>query len=264
MTFDGSGTMGATEERHGTVFVAGGTRGIGFATAAVMGAAGWSVAITGTGEDTVRRASAELSDRGIRHHALRLAVEEEGAWEPALEEAESALGPITALVCSAGISPKRDGRKIPFEEADTAVWRRTLDVNLMGTLHGLRAVTPRMKRRGGGSVVAVSSLAARVALALTGSYYTTSKAAIGGLVRAAAGELGPHGIRVNGVLPGRIDTDMTREAGADFNQSLTGQIALRRIGRPEEVAEAIAFLCGAKASYITGVNLDVGGGWCIG
>lgn len=256
--------MQPTNGSAGTVFVTGGTRGIGLATAAVMGAAGWNVAITGTGADTLARASAELDRLGVRHLALRLAVEEEGAWGPALDAAEEALGPVTALVCSAGISPKRDGRKIPFDEVDMEVWRRTLDVNLMGTLYGMRAMTPRMVARGGGSMVVVSSLVARVALPLTGSYYTTSKAAVSGLVRAAAVDLGRHGIRVNGVLPGRIDTDMTREAGADFNQSLTSQIALGRLGRPEEVGEAVAFLCSPKASYITGVNLDVGGGWCVG
>ena len=249
---------------NGTVIISGGSRGIGLATALVMGRRGWKVAITGTGEANLATAAARLDEQGIASHRACFAVEDADAWDPALDQAEEVLGPITALVCNAGISPKRDGRKIPFEETGADVWRRTMDVNLMGVVNGFRAAAPRLIERGGGALVAVSSIAGRVALPLGSTYYTTSKAAVIGLVRSAAFDLGGHGIRVNAVAPGRIDTDMTREAGAEFNRSLLPQIALGRLGRAEEVGEAIAFLCGGAASYVTGVCLDVTGGWHVG
>lgn len=248
----------------GTVVISGGSRGIGLATALVMGRRGWKVAITGTGEANLATAAARLEEAGIASHQACFAVEDADAWGPALDQAEQALGPIGAMVCSAGISPKRDGGKIPFEDTDMEVWRRTMEVNLMGVVNGFRAVTPRLIERGGGALVAVSSIAGRRGLPLGSTYYTTSKAAVIGLIQSAPFDLGRYSIRVNAVAPGRIDTDMTREAGEEFNRSLLPQIALGRLGQPGEVGEAIAFLCGPGASYITGVCLDVTGGWHVG
>src|SRR3546814_10845970 len=119
-------------------------------------------------------------------------------------------------------------------------------------LHGFRTVAPRLVNRGGGALVAVSSIAGRRALPISSTYYTTSKAAVIGLVQSAAFDLGPHNVRVNAIVPGRIETDMTAEAGAEFNRSLLPEIALRRLGTAEEVGQAISFLCSPQASYITG------------
>lgn len=251
--------MGTPKES--VVLITGGSRGIGLGTARVMGQAGWKVAISGTRDETLARAVETLAGDGITAVPLKFAVEDASAWSDAVAKVESALGPVTALVCNAGISPKRDGRKIPFEEVEPELWQEVMDVNVGGVLHGIRAVTPGFRARGGGAVVAVSSLAGRIGLALTGSYYTVSKTAVIGLVRAAAIDLGKYGIRVNGILPGRIDTDMVREAGEAFNNALLPSIALGRLGKPEEVGQAVEFLCSPRASYITGVSIDVGGGW---
>jgi len=245
------------------VLVTGGSRGIGLGAASVMGRRGWKVAITGTSKAALDAAAARLSGEGVDHMTLRFPVEDEAAWPDAVAAVTRRFGAVSALVCNAGISPKRDGRKIPFEDADTEIFRRTLDVNLMGVLHGFHAVTPGMIARGGGALVAVTSIAGRVGVPLGSSYYATSKAAVIGLVQSAAHDLGGYGIRVNAVAPGRILTDMTAEAGADFNQSLIPEIALRRLGEPEDMGRAIAFLCGPDAGYVTGVCLDVTGGWFI-
>lgn len=249
----------------GTVVITGGSRGIGLASAEVMGAAGWSVAITGTDERRLADAEAHLRSLDIRVCALRFPVESESAWAPALDTAERSLGPIAALVCNAGISPRREGRKISFEETDTETWARTLDVNLWGVLHGFRIVSRRFIERGvGGSLVAVASLAARARIPAVSSYYSASKTAVVGLVRGAAFDLGRYDIRVNAVAPGRIDTDMTRAAGDEVNRGFLPEIALGRLGGAREVGEAIEFLCSPRASYITGVCLDVTGGWYMG
>lgn len=248
------------ERSPGSVMITGGSRGIGLGTARVMGRDGWKVAITGTGADGLAAAKADLAADDIDCHTICFAVEDPAAWPGAVADAEAAIGPLRALVCNAGISPKRDGRKIPFGDDDDEAWKRTLDINLMGVVYGLRTVTPAFKERGG-SVVAVASIVGRVAVPLGSTYYAASKAAVIGLVQSAAFELGPDGIRVNAVLPGRINTDMVAEAGEELNNSLIPQIALGRLGRPEEVGEAIAFLCGDRASYITGICLDATGGW---
>lgn len=244
--------------------ISGGSRGIGLATAMVMGRRGWKVAVTGTDKANLAAAGVRLGDAGIVNHQACFAVEDADAWGPALERAEEALGPITAMVCNAAVSIKRGGAKILFQDTDPDVWRRTMEINVMGVVNGFRAITPRLIDRGGGALVAVSSIAGRRGLPLGSTYYTTSKAAVIGLIQSAPFDLGRYNIRVNAVAPGRIDTDMTREAGEEFNRSLIPQIALGRLGRPEEVGEAIAFLCSPEASYITGVCLEVTGGWHVG
>lgn len=249
---------------NGAVMISGGSRGIGLATALVMGRRGWKVAVTGTDEANLAAAAVRLDEAGIVNHHACFEVQDADAWGPALDQAEQALGPITAMVCNAAVSIKRNGAKIPFQDTDPDVWRRTIEVNVMGVVNGFRAVTPRLIERGGGSLVAVSSIAGRRGLPLGSTYYTTSKAAVIGLIQSAPFDLGRYNIRVNAVAPGRIDTDMTREAGDEFNRSLIPQIALGRLGRPEEVGEAIAFLCSPEASYITGVCLEVTGGWHVG
>jgi 3-oxoacyl-[acyl-carrier protein] reductase len=249
-----------TDDSPGAVMITGASRGIGLGTARVMGRDGWKVAITGTTEDRLAAAKADLAADGIDCHTICFAVEDQDAWAGSVAEAEAAIGPLSALVLNAGISPKRDGRKIPFGDDDDEAWRQTLDINLMGVVYGLRTVTPAFKKRGG-SVVAVASIVGRVAVPLGSTYYAASKAAVIGLVQSAAFELGSFGMRINAVLPGRIATDMVAEAGAELNNSLIPQIALGRLGEPEEVGEAINFLCGSRASYITGICLDATGGW---
>jgi 3-oxoacyl-[acyl-carrier protein] reductase len=249
-----------TDESPGAVMITGGSRGIGLGTARVMGRDGWKVTITGTTEDRLATAKQDLAADGFDCHTVCFAVEDEAAWSGAVADTEAAFGPLSALVLNAGISPKRDGSKIPFGDDDGDAWQQTVDVNLMGVVYGMRAVLPGFKERGG-SIVAISSIVGRVAVPLGSTYYAASKAAVVGLVQSAAFELGGFGIRVNAVLPGRIATDMVAAAGEELNNALIPVIALGRLGEPEEVGEAINFLCGPRASYITGICLDATGGW---
>lgn len=249
---------------QGVALITGGSRGIGLGTARVMGVRGWSIAISGTNESRLSAARTALQTVGIKPLCLCFRAEEASAWPRALSEIDKTFGGLTALVCNAGISPKVSGRKVPFEETNDELWKQTFDVNVTGVLSGFRAATKYFLQRGtSGAMVAVSSIAARVHVPLTSSYYTTAKAAVLGLVRGAAFDLGHHGIRVNAVAPGRIDTDMVREAGSAINNSLLPEIALRRLGYPDEVGEVIEFLCSSRAAYVTGTCVDVTGGWMM-
>ncbi len=180
--------------------------------------------------------------------------------------AEAALGPVHHAVTSAGII-----RKAPFLELDLAAWRRTLDINLTGTWLVFQRVARRMVASGRtGSLVALSSVAGRSGRA-TAADYAASKAGVISVVRSAALALAPHGIRVNAVCPGVVDTPMTtgiheqnaHELGISQEESLRRMVAgipLGRLETPDEVADAVAFLLGDGGRYITGQALNVCGG----
>ena len=242
-----------------TVLITGGTRGIGLGCARVCLARGWSVAVAGASEASAAEARGTLPDA----HALALPVEDPAAWDPALDAVEAALGPVDALIANAGISPRREGRKVPFAaEGDEDEWRRTFAVNVDGAIEGCRRVARRLRARGApGALLVVSSIAGQVGIPFVSSYYAASKAALLGFVRAAAYDLGPDGIRLNAIAPGRIATDMVAESGRAVNDAIAAETALQRLGAPEELGEAAEFLISDRASFVTGTCLNVTGGW---
>ncbi|MEM6439691.1 MAG: SDR family oxidoreductase [Pseudomonadota bacterium] len=246
----------------GTVLITGGSRGIGLGCAKVCLARGWKVAVAGSTQASAEAGAAALGG-GDAVCAVGLAVEDPAAWGPALDAAEAALGPVTALIANAGVSPREDGRKKPFASAgDEAFWAQTLAVNVDGVVDGSRQVSRRWMTRGTpGAIVAMSSIAGQVGIPFVSSYYATSKAALLGFVRAAAYDLGPHGIRINAIGPGRIATDMVAASGTVVNDAVAEETALKRLGTPEELGEAAEFLISDRASFITGTRLNVTGGW---
>ena len=171
------------------------------------------------------------------------------------------FGPIDFLVNNAGISPKNpDGRKRMIWETDPVEWKRVVDVNLNGYFNTLRAILPGMIARKQGAIVNISSLAGSRYTPIAGSPYAVSKGAVEALTRQAAGEVAPHGIRVNGVAPGRIESAMSAVAGADFNEDIRKSTPLGRLGQPADIAQAVVFLLSPQASFITGQTLVVSGG----
>jgi 3-oxoacyl-[acyl-carrier protein] reductase len=171
------------------------------------------------------------------------------------EEVKRTFGKIDALVVNAGGLPQRRN----LEESDLEYWRQIIDLNLTSAYIATKLLVPLMER---GAVVYVSSVAAYTGGGRGAFAYAAAKAGLLGLAKALAKELGPRGIRVNAVLPGLIDTPFHQKAQTgDIEGWARNMVYLRRVGRPEEVAEVIAFLVGEDASYINGAFIDVNGGW---
>lgn len=187
--------------------------------------------------------------------ALLADQQDTAAVELAVAEGKARFGTIDAVVCNAGIAEQK-----LFQNITDADWMRMLDVNLMGTVRTIRAVLPEMLHNHKGSIVTVSSMWGECGASCE-SHYSASKAAIIGLSKSLAQELGPSNIRVNCIAPGVIDTDMNAMHSADTMQELADQTPLGRVGVAAEVADSILYLCSDKSSFITGQVLGVTGGF---
>ena len=203
--------------------------------------------------------AAEITAAGGRATGVEADVADFAAVQAAVRAVEQALGPIDALVNNAGWE-----RLALFAESDPALWERLIAVNFKGVLHATRAVVDGMMARRRGRIVSVSSDAARVGS--TGeAVYAGCKAAIIGFSKALAREVARHAITVNVVCPGPTDTQlladvMTGERGAKILAGMQRTIPLGRLGRPEDVAGAVAYLVSEEAAYVTGQVLSVSGG----
>ena len=243
-----------------SVLITGASRGIGAATARVFARAGWNVAVQYQNSEQAALALAqELRGLGVTAAALRADVSDAEQVKQCVEQARQALGGLDCLVCNAGIALPQQ----LLTDTTPEQWRALMGVDLDGVFHCVHAAVPHLVRQHSGSIVTVSSM-----WGVTGGSceapYSAAKAGVIGLTRALAKELGPSGIRVNCVAPGVIDTDMNRHLSAEDLAALGEETPLGRIGMPEEVAEAILFLAGEKAGFITGQVLSVDGGMVIG
>lgn len=241
-----------------TVFITGASRGIGRAAALLFAGQGYLTAVN------YNRSEAEalsLIDkiRSFGGHAVAIQgdVSDFTRCAEMIKKAEDAFGPVDTLINNAGISCDK-----LFTDTSPEDWSRTFAVNVGGAYNCCRAVLPGMISRKRGSIVNVSSM-----WGVTGGScevaYSASKAAVIGLTKALAKELGPSGIRVNCVAPGVVDTEMNASLGEAVLDGLAEETPLGRIGRPEEIATAIFFLAGEEASFITGQVLGVNGGFLI-
>lgn len=234
-----------------TVFITGGSRGIGRACVRAFSREGWKVAFT--------YRSSEETAQALAAACGALAVQADGTDDDAVRcgvtAARAAYGAIDAVVCNAGAAEQKQ-----FQDLCDADWLHMLNVNLMGAVRAIRAVLPDMLCRKSGSIVTVSSIWGQTGASCE-SHYAASKAALIALTRSLALELGPSGIRANCVLPGVIDTDMNAAHGAETLRQLAEDTPLGRLGTPEDVAESVVFLSGEKAAFLTGQTLGVTGGF---
>lgn len=264
--------------RGRTALVTGAASGIGRATALVLGGAGARVCVTDLDQAGAEAVAGEVAARveeGPRKLAagpsfpLRLDVTEEDDWKAAVDAVLDRWDRVDVLVANAGVSAAS-----PITETTLDQWRRVARVNLDGVFLGIRHAARAMKQAGGGSIVVVGS-ASGTRAAPGAAAYSASKAAVAMLTRSAALELAEHGIRVNAVSPSAVRTpmwrampffkDMVAELGEEGAWgALAHGTPLGRVAEPEEVARAIAFLASDDASYITGVDLPVDGGYTAG
>lgn len=203
---------------------------------------------------------AELGGLADRAGAVVGDVRDPGAWAAAVDLARERTGRIDLLANIAGIVPPPGTDTVVGQTPET--WERFLGVHLTGPWLGMKAIVPVMLEQGGGAIVNVTSLAASRGLPMLAAY-SASKAALAGLTRQAAVEYGGHGIRVNAVAPGDIDTPMSSGNAPEVREALRRRTPQGRQGTAEEVAEAIVFLAGPAGSFVNGQVLPVDGGWSI-
>ena len=229
--------------------------GIGKATAKKLLQLGAKVAVTDSHERRLRETAETFArEFGSRVAGFVLDVADRERIATVCGEIEQRLGPVDILVNNAAINVL-----VPVSELEQADWDRVIEIDLTGCFVLIRRLLPGMKERGRGSIVNVTTIAAFIGNALEGPY-AAAKAALHSLTRSVAVEGGPFGVRANAVAPGIIESKFVTKSEARYQQ-LAQQAPLRRIGRAEEVAEAIAFLASERSSYITGEVLNVSGGW---
>jgi NAD(P)-dependent dehydrogenase (short-subunit alcohol dehydrogenase family) len=243
--------------------VTGAAAGIGEASARAFGAAGYRVALADIDGAGVREAAEALRADGVETIAVEVDVADAALVDATMDAVRQAWGRLDAVHSNAGVEGY-----FPLAEMSLEVLRRQIDVNLLGNLLVARAAIPLLRAAGGGSIVFTASVQGH--LTLPGCVpYAAAKAGLMATARALAVELGADGIRVNTVSPGTIDTPMLRRDLADMNSDdlaafyaqVEGANALGRIGAASEIADVVVFLCSDKASYVTGEDIVIDGGY---
>lgn len=236
--------------------VTGAGRGIGAAIAEMFAARGAWVAVLDVDMDLARETAARCGG-----FPLACDVADRAQVEAVCAAAEAELGPADILVNNAGISPKTNGRALGVHEMPWEEWDRVIAVNLSGAFAMIRALAPGMIARRSGRIVNQASVAGKTYTPIVGCHYTASKAALIGLTKHLAGELGPHGITVNALCPGRIDTPLARTVDPRLNEQVLTATPMGRFGTAEEVARTCCYLTGPDAAFVTGQAVDIAGGW---
>jgi 2-hydroxycyclohexanecarboxyl-CoA dehydrogenase len=250
------GTMGRV------AVVTGAASGMGLAIARYLAAGGDRVGLLDVRREAALRAAQDLLKTGATAIAVEADVTDRAAIDAALDQVRAQFGPIRIMITAAGLDSFERFTDITIES-----WDRILAINLTGTFHCLQAVVPDMLEARWGRMVTISSSSAQSG-AVRMAHYVASKGGVIGLTKALALELAPHGITVNTIPPGMIDTPMLRRAEADGDLPNLAKLASRmipvgRTGAPEEIAAACGFLCSDEAAFITGQVIGVNGGMVL-
>ena len=249
MTFAGS-----------TAIVTGGASGIGLGISERLARDGAKVAVFDLDLEAAEGAVKGIRDQGGEAIACQVDVSDRAQVDDAVEQTRRALGPVLVLVNGAG----KDGFD-PIMEITTEQWERIISVNLTGTFHVTQSVLPDMIEAKWGRIVNISSSSAQTGAALM-AHYSASKGGMIALTKTLALELGPLGITVNTIPPGAIDTPMSRRAAAEGRfgggtlEDVGRHLPVKRIGIPEDIAAACAYLVSDEAGYVTGQIIGVNGG----
>ncbi len=235
--------------------ITGGSRGIGFATAQAFLREGATVIIAASSQQSADKAAKELQNQfpDAKIGAISPKLSDLQDVKTAFAKVRQEFGCVDILVNNAGVS-----ESTPFTEYTEEEFDRVMDLNIKGVFNSTRAAVECMSVRGKGVILSTSSMVSIYGQP-SGVAYPTSKFAVNGLTVSLARELGPKGIRVNAVAPGIIETDMMKAVPKEVIEPLIAQVPLRRLGQPEDIANAFVFLASDEASYITGVVLSVDG-----
>lgn len=251
-----AGDKGAARLRGKAAIVTGGGAGIGKAISNLFARERARVAVADVDLSAAQAAASEITENNGTALALRADVRSAGDVERMVRDTVAAFGGLDILVNNAGVGTDGDVVQLPEEE-----WRRILDVNLTGVFLCCKFAIPEMKRSGGGSIVNIASIAARVGGSVS-CVYPASKAGVVALSRNTALKFAAEGIRVNCVCPGHVDTALTYTLkDPQFREALIRRYPLGRLGTAEEIAAAVLFLASDDASFITGSELLVDGGY---
>jgi 3-oxoacyl-[acyl-carrier protein] reductase len=241
-----------------TALVTGASRGIGKAIALALGVRGATVIGTATSESGAVAISAYLKESGINGKGVALDVTSQENIDAVLAMISDEFAAPSILINNAGIT--RDNLLVRMKDDD---WDAIMDTNLKSVFRMSRACLRAMTKARKGRIISISSVVALMGNAGQ-TNYSAAKAGMIGFTKSLAREVGVRGITVNAVAPGFIDTDMTKALADEHKQILLKQIPLNRLGQPEEIAAAVAFLASPDAGYITGETINVNGGMYMG
>ena len=235
--------------------VTGSARGIGKAIATRLAKDGYNIVVVDACPiENSEETAAEIAKLGVETKAVRCDVTDSAQVNELVESVKAEMGSVDVLVNNAGIT--RDGLLVRMKEED---FDAVIAVNLKGTYNFTRAAAPIMMKQRSGRIVSISSI-----VGLQGNAgqvnYSASKAGVIGITKSVARELAPRGVTVNAIAPGYVETPMTAVLPDKVKEAMLGAIPAGRYGQPEDIANAVAFLCSEDASYITGQVLSVDGG----
>ncbi len=238
--------------------ITGGSRGIGRAVALRLARDGYTVIVNYRADDAAAQSTARVLEAlGADGMLCRADVADERAVRRMVEAVEERFGKIDLLVNNAGIAEQS-----LFTDLSAAQWKRMMDVHVNGAFYTCSAVLPGMLRRHSGVIVNIASMWGQTGASCE-VHYSTAKAALIGMTKALAKEVGPSGIRVNAVAPGAVETDMMAGFSEEDKAALAEDTPLCRLGKPEEIAAAVSFLASTDAAFITGQVLAPNGGLVI-
>lgn len=235
--------------------VTGAARGIGRAIALTFIREGARVGLVDVDKEALEKVKEEIESRKGEALAIPCDITQSPQVREMIDRVQKTFGRVDILVNNAGII-----RRGTIETVTEEDWDRVIEVNLKGTFNCSKAVVGIMKQQGYGKIVNVSSIAGKMGDITSAPGYGPSKAGIDALTKTLARQLAPYGINVNGVAPHAIETEMSAQWSEERRKEIIASIPLGRLGRPEDVAEAVLFLVSDEASFITGEILDVNGG----
>ena len=239
-------------------FISGGARGMGAAEAILFAREGASVAIGDVLEDLGRKVVEQISETGGRAIFVRLDVTSESQWAEAIAAAVTEFGKLDVLVNNAGISSASR-----VEDTTVESWDRVMEINAKGVFLGTKAAIPETRRVGGGSIINISSQLGLVGTEISSPEYQASKGAVRIFTKSIAIQYAREGIRANSVHPGPINTPMAEASRSDAarHELMVSRIPLGKYGEPDDVAYGVLFLASDEASFMTGSELVIDGGW---